>query len=92
VDLRTVAPMDTETIIQSVKKTGRCIVLHEAPRSLGVGAEIIARINEKALLELKAPVERVTGYDVITPLPRLEDYFQPDTGRVIRAIEKVMQF
>lgn len=92
IDLRTISPMDTETVINSVKKTGRCIVLHEAPRSLGIGAEIIARINEKALLELKAPIQRVTGWDVVTPLPRLEDFYQPDTGRVIKAIEKVMQF
>lgn len=92
IDLRTVAPLDTETIINSVKKTGRCVVVHEAPRNLGVGAEVIARINEKALLDLRAPVKRVTAYDVVTPLPKLEDYFFPDAGKVIKGVEYVMGF
>jgi pyruvate dehydrogenase E1 component beta subunit len=92
IDLRTISPMDTDTIIDSVKKTGRCVIVHEAPRSFGAGAEIIARINEKALLSLKAPVKRVTGYDVVTPLPKLEDQFFPDVGKIVKAVEETMEF
>ncbi|MBS3067777.1 alpha-ketoacid dehydrogenase subunit beta [Candidatus Micrarchaeota archaeon] len=92
VDLRTVSPIDTETIISSVRKTGRCVVVHEAPRNLGIGAEISARINEKALLDLKAPVKRVTAYDVVTPLPKLEDFHFPNAEKIINAVNYVMGF
>jgi len=92
IDLRTLSPMDTATIIKSVEKTGRAIVVHEAPRSCGVGAEVIARINEKALLSLKAPVERVTGLDIIIPLYKLEDEYLPNEKRIAKAINKVMKF
>lgn len=92
IDLRTVAPIDTDAVISSVRKTGRCVVVHEAPRTLGVGAELIARINEKALMDLKAPVKRVTGYDVITPLPKLEDFFFPNAEKVVKAVNYVMGF
>lgn len=90
IDLRTLSPLDTETIINSVNKTGRAIIVHEAPRTLGLGAEIIARINEKALYSLKAPVERVTGYDVVVPLRKFEDYYLVDKDRIHKAIQKVM--
>ncbi len=92
IDLRTISPLDTETIISSVQKTGRCVVAHEAPRNLGVGAEVIARINERALLDLKAPVKRVTSYDVVTPLPKLEDFQFPDAGRIVKGVKEVMAF
>jgi len=92
IDLRTVSPIDTETIINSVKKTGRCLIVHEAPRSGGIGAEIIARINEKAILQLQAPVERVTGFDTIMPLSKLEKKYLPSVERIIKGIEKVMTF
>lgn len=92
IDLRTLSPMDTETIISSVKKTGRAVVVHEAPKTLGLGAEIIARINEKALLSLEAPVERVTGFDIIVPLPKMEEHNRPSIHRISAAIEKVMNF
>lgn len=92
IDLRTLSPMDTDTIIKSVTKTGRCVVVHEAQRTLGMAAEIIARINEKALLSLEAPVERVTGYDVVFPLPKLENYYLPNSDRIIDAIERTMKF
>lgn len=92
IDLRTIMPFDENTVINSVQKTGRCIVVHEAPRTLGVGAEIVAKINEKALLDLKAPVRRVTGYDVTTPLPKLEEYFYPTPDRVVHAIKETMNF
>ena len=67
IDLRTISPMDEETFLESVRKTGRAVIVQEAPRTCGVGAEIIARIKEKALLSLEAPVERITGFDVIFP-------------------------
>lgn len=92
IDLRTLSPLDTDSIIESVKKTGRCVVVHEAPRTLGMAAEIIARINDKALLSLEAPVERVTGYDTIMPLPKNENYYMPSPDRIRRGIEKVMGF
>ncbi len=92
IDLRTVSPIDTETIISSVRKTGRCVVVHEAPRNLGIGAEISARINEKALMDLKAPVKRVTAYDVVTPLPKLEDFHFPNAEKIINAVNYVMGF
>ena len=75
-----------------MKKTGRIVIVHEAPKTLGLGAEISARINEKALLSLKAPVERVTGYDIIVPLAKLEEYYRPSAKKIINAIEKVMSF
>ena len=92
IDLRTLSPMDTETILTSVKKTGRVVIAHEAQRTLGLAAEITARIQEQALLYLKAPIERVTGYDIIVPLPKLEDYYFVDEKRIAEAIEKVMNF
>src|SRR3989338_788092 len=91
IDLRTLSPFDIDTIINSVKKTGRAIIVHEAPKTLGLGAEIVAQINEKALLSLEAPVFRVTGFDTIFPLAKLENYYLP-TNRIKRGIEKVMNF
>ncbi len=92
VDLRTLSPLDIPAIEASVKKTGRVVIVHEAPKSCGVGAEIAAIINERELLYLEAPIQRVTGYDTIVPLPKLEQYYFPNVERVTRAIEKVMSF
>jgi len=92
IDLRTLSPLDTETLIESVKKTKRAVVVHEAPRTCGLGAEIIARINEKALLYLEAPVARVTGFDTVMPLPKLERFYLPNAERVVEAIDRVMSF
>jgi pyruvate dehydrogenase E1 component beta subunit len=89
-DLRTLSPLDDTAIIESVKKTNRAVIVQEAPRSCGVAAEVIARINEKALLYLEAPVERVTGFDTVMPLPKLEQHFLPDASRVAQAIDRVM--
>ncbi len=91
VDLRTIAPMDRDTIISSVKKTGRVVIVHEAPRTLGVGAEISAMISERAIEYLYAPIIRVTGPD--TPFPyRLEEYYLPNEGRINAALDRVMSF
>ncbi len=92
VDLRTVWPFDVDAIEQSVNKTGRLVIVHEAPRSLGVGAEIAATVGERCLLSLLAPIKRVTGYDVIPPLAKLEDHNYPSSDRVVRAIHETMEF
>ena len=92
IDLRTLSPMDTATITKSVEKTGKAIVVHEAPKTAGLGAEIAATINETAFLSLEAPIERVTGFDVPFPQYKLENYYLPDTERIIKAIEKVAAF
>ncbi|VVB97325.1 1-deoxy-D-xylulose-5-phosphate synthase [uncultured archaeon] len=92
IDLRTLSPLDENLIMDSVRKTGRCVVVHEEPRTLGLGAEIIARINEKAFLSLEAPVKRVTGYDIPVPLPKLEDYYLPDPEKVAQAIRETAGF
>jgi pyruvate dehydrogenase E1 component beta subunit len=92
IDLRTLAPCDWETIITSVKKTGRCVVVHEAAKTLGFGAEITARIMEKAFLSLEAPVRRVTGWDITIPYPKAEDYFFPDRKRILKGIMETAKF
>jgi len=92
VDIRSISPFDHATVIDSVKKTGRAVIVHEAPRSGGFGAEISAQIMERALLHLKAPVLRVTGFDTIPPLAKLEDIYQPDAARVVAAAASVMEF
>ncbi len=92
IDMRTLSPFDEKSVVDSVNKTGRAVVVHEEPRTLGLGAEIVARINEKAFLSLEAPIKRITGYDVPVPLPKLEDYYLPDAERVARAIKEVASF
>jgi pyruvate dehydrogenase E1 component beta subunit len=92
VDLRTLSPMDRETMVASVKKTGRAIVLHEAPKTCGLGAEIAALIGERALLSLAAPVLRVTAPDITVPLSKREDYYYPSPERLLRAIHEIMEF
>ena len=84
--------MDVEAIVSSVRKTGRCVIVHEAPRTCGPGAEIIAVINEKAFLSLQAPIERVTGFDIPVPLPKSEHYYLPNPKRIAMAVKKVMNF
>nr|WP_256545105.1 alpha-ketoacid dehydrogenase subunit beta [Halobellus ramosii] len=90
IDLRTISPMDAETIVESVKKTGRCCVVHEGPRTLGMGSEIIARINDEALMYLEAPVERVTGFDTPVPLLSMEDFYFPHPPRIVEGIERAL--
>ncbi len=92
IDLRTISPMDGDSIIASVKKTGRAVIVHEAPKTCGMGAEIIALINEKAFLSLQAPIERVTGFDVPVPLLKSEHYYLPNPKRIVMAVKKVMSF
>ncbi len=92
IDLATLKPYDEETVLASVAKTGRCVIVHEAARTGGFGAEIAALIAERALLSLLAPPVRVTGYDTIIPLPRLEHHYMPSVGRIVAAARKVCQF
>jgi pyruvate dehydrogenase E1 component beta subunit len=92
VDVRTLSPFDHETVVRSVEKTGRAVIVHEAARTCGFGAEISAQIMERALLSLQAPVRRVTGLDVFPPLAKLEDYFQPDVDLVVSEIIATMEF
>ncbi len=89
IDLRTLSPFDADTIISSVEKTGRAVVVHEAPKTAGVGAEIVATINERVLYSLIAPVARVTSYDVLAPV-LLEDYILPSAGRIVYAVQAIM--
>ncbi len=91
-DLRTLSPLDEEAISGSAEKTGRVVVIHEAPRNCGLGAEITARINETALLHLQAPVIRVTGFDITVPLPKSEDYYIPNVARVLQGMRKALDF
>ncbi len=92
IDLRTINPIDIETIINSVKKTGRVVIVHEGPRNVGMGAEISARITEKAMLSLHAPPIRVTGYDIPYPLYKTEKFYLPDIEKVIIGINKAVNF
>lgn len=92
VDLRTLSPLDEKTILDSVNKTGRAIVVQEAPRTGGFASELAAVIQEKALLSMKSPVLRLTGFDVPVPLARLEDYHLPNARRIAKYVEKAMNF
>ncbi len=91
IDLRTVWPLDEDAIIASVEKTGRAIIVHEAGRAGGVGAEVVSIINDSCLYSLLKPVGRVTGYDTPYPVPGLEDYYVPTPAKVLHTIEAVME-
>ena len=91
-DLLTLSPMDADTLAASVRKTGRCVVVQEAPRTLGPASEVIALVNELALLHLEAPVARVTQPDVVTPYFAREHLYLPSAARVARAIEETLDF
>ena len=92
IDVRTISPLDMDTIVESVKKTGRLVVVHEAPKTCGFGAEIIALINEKAFLHLSAPPLRVTGFDTVMPLPRAERLYLPNMERITEGVQQLMQY
>ena len=92
IDLRTIYPMDMETVEASVSKTGRCVIVHEAPRTCGVGSEVATQIMEKCFLHLEAPVQRVTGFDTIMPYYKLELEYLPDAARIQRGIEDCLAY
>ncbi len=91
IDVATLSPLDTDTIIESVEKTGRLAIVHEAPRSFGAGAEIAAVVAERAIYSLRAPIVRITGYDTIMPLFRLEMEYMPGVERVISGIRATLK-
>jgi pyruvate dehydrogenase E1 component beta subunit len=90
IDLLTISPLDDRPFVTSVKKTGRAVVIHEAPRSFGAGAEIVSRIMEKAFYYLEAPIARVTGFDINIPLFSREAHYLPNAGRIVRAARKTL--
>ncbi len=90
IDLLTISPLDDQLFTESVRKTGRALVVHEAPRSFGPGAEVASRIMEKSFFYLEAPVRRVTGFDVNIPLPRREDAYLPSAQRIARAARETL--
>jgi pyruvate dehydrogenase E1 component beta subunit len=92
VDLRTLSPLDETTVVESFEKTGRAVVVHEAPRTGGLAGELIATLQEESLLYQEAPIERVTGFDVPYPLYALEDYYLPEPARIEDAIWDAVEF
>ncbi|HEY5015750.1 MAG TPA: alpha-ketoacid dehydrogenase subunit beta [Streptosporangiaceae bacterium] len=92
IDLRSLAPLDTETIFASVRRTGRCIVVHEATVSGGIGAEIAAQVTQECFYQLEAPVLRVGGYSTPYPPSRLEEYYLPDLDRVLDAVDRSLGY
>jgi pyruvate dehydrogenase E1 component beta subunit len=92
IDLRTLYPLDKETIAKSVQKTGRAVIVHEAHATSGLGADIVSLIQDTSFLYLKAPIERVTGFDVPVPFYSLEKHYLPNEGRILRGIEKAIHF
>ena len=91
IDVATISPLDIETILESVEKTGRLVIVHEAARSCGVGAEIAAQVAELALYDLQAPIQRVTGYDTVMPLFRLEMEYLPSVARIKDAVKATLE-
>lgn len=91
IDLQSLSPLDLATVVESVERTGRAVIVHEASRTAGLGAEIAAEISERCFYSLEAPVQRVTGYDVPYPASRLEEDFLPDLDRVLTAVDRVME-
>ncbi len=92
IDLPTISPMDSETILDSVKRTGRCVIVQEAHRTLGPASEISARIMDEAILHLEAPVKRITAPDVITPLLAREQAYMPDTNLIAEGIQETLEW
>src|SRR3990167_5396229 len=92
IDLATISPIDMETILTSVEKTGRCVIIHEAPRTCGVGAEIAAQLAEYAFDTLVAPIQRVSGYDTVMPYAQLEKYYMPSVARIVKAVQITLEY
>ncbi len=90
IDLRSLVPLDVPAIVGSIKKTGRAVVVHEAPMTAGVGAEVVAQIQERALYSLESPVRRVTGWDTVFPLKRGEELYLPSVERIVAAVESTL--
>jgi pyruvate dehydrogenase E1 component beta subunit len=91
-DLRSLSPIDIDTVLESVRKTGRLVVVHEASVNLGMGAEIAARVSERAFYSLEAPVLRVGGFDTPYPASRIEEEWLPDVDRILDAVDRTFAF
>jgi len=91
IDLRTLSPWDSDAVIDSVRKTGRAVVIQEAPRTAGFASEVAAEIQERALYSLRAPVERVTGWDTVVPLRRSEQHYMPGVDRIVSAARRALE-
>ena len=91
IDVRSLSPLDLDTVVASVRKTGRAVVVQEAPRTGGFAAEVVAGIQEAALYSLQAPVERVTGWDLVVPLRRGEHHHIPDAARILAAVRRTLE-
>ncbi|MGI9263992.1 MAG: alpha-ketoacid dehydrogenase subunit beta [Gammaproteobacteria bacterium] len=91
IDVATISPLDLDTILESVEKTGRLVIVHEAARNCGVGAEIAAGVAEKGLYDLEAPIQRVTGYDTVMPLFRMEYQYLPSVARIVDSAKKTLE-
>jgi len=92
IDVATLKPLDMDSILASVKKTGRCVIVHEAPLTCGFGAEVAARLAGEGLMHLVAPVERVAGWDTVMPLPRLESRYMPSAARIVAAARRALEY
>jgi len=92
IDVATLKPLDNDSVVASVAKTGRCVIVHEAPLTGGFGAEIAARIAERGLISLLAPIERVAGWDTVMPLPRLEQHYLPGEPRIVAAARRILAY
>ncbi len=92
IDLLSIKPMDTETLATSVAKTGRCVIVHEGPRTCGIAAEIIARLNETCFEHLLAPIKRVTGYDIHFPFFQVEQHYLPDSDTIVAAAKETLDW
>src|SRR5690606_5804258 len=92
IDLRSIYPWDVDTVVESVRKTGRCVVVHEAPMTAGFGAEVSSRVQEECFLHLQAPVQRVTGFDTIMPYYKLELDYLPEAPRIKKSIEERLAY
>ncbi len=92
IDVATLKPIDYETILHSIEKTGRCVIIHEAARHCGVGAEIAATIAEHGIFFLRAPIKRVTGYDTVMPYYKMEKYYLPSSNKIISTVQQVLEF
>jgi 2-oxoisovalerate dehydrogenase E1 component beta subunit len=92
IDVATIKPLDIHTIVNSVEKTGRCVIVHEAARNCGVGAEIAAQLAEYCFLSLQAPVQRVTGYDTIIPYLKMEKNYIPSVNRILATVKNTLEF
>lgn len=91
VDVRSLAPLDIDPLVESVKKTGHAVVIHEAPRSIGIGAEIVAQLQERCMYDLEAPIARVTGWDIHVPLKMAEHHYLPSTDRIVATVNRVLE-